>query len=250
MLAKRIIAALDIAGGRVVKGVNFQNIQDSGDPVDLAKRYVSEGMDEIVFLDIMATADRRKILSDLVKRVASEISIPFTVGGGLSDLDDMVSIIRNGADKIFINTYAVKHPEVIGKISDRIGSANTVIAIDAMYSNGKYRVCINGGSIDTGMDAIEWGKTVASLGAGELLVTSINTDGTMSGFDINLIRDMVENVDIPVIASGGAGGPGDFLGAFNAGADGALAASIFHRGIYSAVDIKKYLREHGINVRL
>jgi cyclase len=250
MLAKRIIAALDIADGRVVKGVNFQNIQDTGDPVDLAKRYVSEGMDEIVFLDIRATKDKRKILSELVRRVASEISIPFTVGGGLSDLEDMISIIRNGADKIFINTYGVKHPEIIVNISDLIGSANTVIAIDAMYRNGKYTVFTDGGSKDTGMDAIEWGKTAESLGAGELLVTSINTDGTMNGFDTNLIRSMVENVSIPVIASGGAGNPEDFLDAFNAGADGALAASIFHRRIYSAMDIKKYLAEHGINVRL
>ena len=158
MLAKRIIAALDIAGGRVVKGVNFENMKDSGDPVELAKRYVSEGMDELVFLDIKATQDKRKILSDLVKRVASEISIPFTVGGGLTDLDDMISIIRNGADKIFINTYAIKHPEIIKDISERIGTANTVIAIDAMLKNGKYTVYINGGSSDTGLGAIQWAR--------------------------------------------------------------------------------------------
>ena len=250
MLAKRIIAALDIAGGRVVKGVNFENIKDSGDPVELAKRYVSEGMDELVFLDIKATGEKRKILSDLVKRVASEISIPFTVGGGLSDLDDMISIIRNGADKIFINTYAVEHPEIIEKISDRIGSANTIIAIDSMFRNGNYTVYTNGGLKDTGMDALGWAKTAASLGAGELLVTSINADGTKTGFDVNLIRIIAENVDIPVIASGGAGKPEDFLNAFNAGADGALAASIFHNSIYSAVEIKNYLKENGINVRL
>ena len=250
MLAKRIIAALDIADGRVVKGVNFENIKDSGDPVELAKRYVSEGMDELVFLDIRATREKRKILSDIVRKVASEISIPFTVGGGLSDLDDMISIIRNGADKIFINTYAVEHPEIIKDISDRIGSANTVIAIDSMLIDGKYTVYIKGGSNDTGIDTVEWARTAASLGAGELLVTSINTDGTMKGFDVNLINRIVENVDIPVIASGGAGRPVDFLEAFNAGADGALAASIFHSGKCSPVDIKNYLRENGINVRL
>ena len=250
MLAKRIIAALDIAGGRVVKGVNFENIKDSGDPVELAKRYVSEGMDELVFLDIKATVDKRKILSELVKRIASEISIPFTVGGGLIELDDMVSIIRNGADKIFINTYAVQHPEIIESISDRIGTANTVIAIDAMFRDGKYNVYINGGSKDTGLDAVQWARKAASLGAGELLVTSINADGTMKGYDVNLLKAITGAVNIPVIASGGAGKPADFLDAFNAGADGALAASIFHRGIYSATDIKKYLMENGINVRL
>ena len=250
MLAKRIIAALDIAGGRVVKGVNFENIKDSGDPVELAKRYVSQSMDELVFLDIRATGEKRSILSDLVKRVASEISIPFTVGGGLSNLDDMISIIRGGADKIFINTYAVEHPDIIENISDRIGSANTVIAIDSMLRNGKYTVYTNGGSKATGINAVDWAITAASLGAGELLVTSINTDGTMKGFDVNLIKSIVENIDIPVIASGGAGSPEDFLDVFNAGADGALAASIFHSGTYSAIDIKYYLRENGINVRL
>ncbi len=250
MLAKRIIGALDIAGGRVVKGIKFENIHDSGDPVLLAKRYESEGIDELVFLDIRATNEHRSILASLAKRVASEIYIPFTVGGGLKNIDDMVSIIRNGADRIFINTYAVEHPEIIGKISDMIGSANTVIAIDSGRTKDGYYVYTHGGTVNTGMDTVTWAQKAESLGAGELLVTSINTDGTKNGFDTSLIEKITGMVNIPVIASGGAGSPEDFMKAFQAGADGALAASIFHEGKYRANDIKAYLKENGINVRL
>lgn len=250
MLAKRIIGALDIAGDRVVKGVNFENVRDSGDPIQLAKRYESEGIDELVFLDIRATREKRNIMNMLVERVASEIYIPFTVGGGLTDIETMVKIIRNGADRIFINTYAVEHPEIIGEISDRIGSANTVIAIDSGRYNGNYYVYTHGGTLNAGVDAISWAQKAESLGAGELLVTSINTDGTKKGFDTELIEKITGSVNIPVIASGGAGSPADFLGAFQAGADGALAASIFHEGKYTANEIKKYLKENGVNVRL
>jgi cyclase len=250
MLAKRIIAALDIAGGRVVKGVNFENVKDSGDPVELAKRYESEGIDELVFLDITATNENRNILAGLAEKVSLEINIPFTVGGGLKNVDNMVNIIRNGADKIFINTYAVDHPEIITEITDRIGSANTVIAIDAKYTDGKYYVYTHGGKQNTGIDALSWAKKAENLGAGELLVTSINTDGTMKGFDTELIGRLTNMVNIPVIASGGAGSPADFLKAFRAGSDGALAASIFHRGTYTANEIKVYLRENDVNVRL
>jgi cyclase len=250
MLAKRIIGALDIARGRVVKGINFENIHDSGDPVELAKRYEAEGMDELVFLDIMATKENRNILSELAGKVASEIYIPFTAGGGLKSIEDMVKIIRNGADKIFINTYAVEHPEIIEEISDKIGRANTVIAIDVYNRDGNYYVYTNGGTLNKMIDAISWAKKAEFLGAGELLVTSINRDGTKHGFDTGLITKISENVNIPVIASGGAGSPQDFLDIFNAGADGALAASIFHEGKYKANEIKEYLKENGVNVRL
>ncbi len=250
MLAKRIIGALDIAGGRVVKGINFVNIKDSGDPVLLAKRYESEGIDELVLLDIMATNEKRNPMAALVERVASEIYIPFTVGGGFRDIETMVDIIRNGADRVFINTYAVEHPEIIGKISDRIGSANTVIAIDSGIYNGNYCVYTHGGTLNTGIDTVSWAIRAEESGAGELLVTSINADGTKKGFDNALIEKITSSVNIPVIASGGAGSPEDFLGAFKSGADGALAASIFHEGKYTANEIKKYLKENGVNVRL
>ncbi len=250
MLAKRIIGALDIAGGRVVKGINFENIKDSGDPVQLAKRYESEGIDELVFLDINATNEKRGLMAALAQDIASEIYIPFTVGGGLTDVDTMVKIIRNGADRIFINTYAVEHPEIIGKISDRIGTANTVIAIDSGCHNGNYYVYSHGGTLNTGIETIAWAQKAEKLGAGELLVTSINRDGTKKGFDSALIKKITESVNIPVIASGGAGSPEDFLDIFKSGADGALAASIFHEEKYTANEIKKYLKENGVNVRL
>ncbi len=250
MLTKRIIAALDIANGRVVKGINFKNIKDSGDPLELSRRYEKEGIDELVFLDITATNEKRKIMTELVSRIASQIYIPFTVGGGLNSVDDMLSLIRNGADKIFVNTYAVENPDVISKIADRIGSANTVIAIDAQKINDEYYVFTHGGKKRTGINAIEWAEEVEKLGAGEILLTSINTDGTRNGFDTVLTYNVSNNVNIPVIASGGAGKPEDFLDIFKNGADAALAASIFHEEIYSVNEIKKYLMENGINVRL
>lgn len=250
MLAKRIIAALDVINNSVVKGVNFENIKNVDNPVELAKRYEKEGIDEIVFLDITATNQKRNIMKDIAKKVASEIYIPFTVGGGINSIENALDIIRSGADKIFINTYAIENPEIIRKLSDVIGSANTVIAIDAKYENNNYYVYSHGGKINTNKNLIDWAKTVEDYGAGELLVTSIDSDGTMKGYDNNLIKLLVNKINIPVIASGGAGKPEDFLNAFNAGADAALAASIFHFKIYSVKEIKNYLKENGINVRL
>ncbi len=250
MLAKRIIAALDVINNSVVKGVNFENIKNVDNPVELAKRYEKEGIDEIVFLDIAATNQKRNIMKDIAKKVASEIYIPFTVGGGINSIENALDIIRSGADKIFINTYAIENPEIIRKLSDVIGSANTVIAIDAKYENNNYYVYSHGGKINTNKNLIGWAKTVEDYGAGELLVTSIDSDGTMKGYDNNLIKLLVNKINIPVIASGGAGEPEDFLNVFKAGADAALAASIFHFKIYSVKEIKNYLKENGINVRL
>ncbi|MEM0139202.1 MAG: imidazole glycerol phosphate synthase subunit HisF [Ferroplasma sp.] len=250
MLTKRIIAALDIADGRVVKGINFNNIRDSGDPVELAKRYEKEGIDELVFLDINATNEHRHIIEGLASKIASEIYIPFTVGGGFNSVDDMVTVIRNGADKIFVNTYAVEHPGIIHEISDRIGSANTVIAIDTQKIEGKYYVYTHGGKKATSIGTVEWAKKAEELGAGELLLTSINTDGTRKGYDTEITGIVSNAVNIPVIASGGAGKPEDFLKVFNSGADAALAASIFHEKIYSVNEIKLYLKENGVNVRI
>jgi len=219
MLAKRIIAALDVINNSVVKGVNFENIKNVDNPVELAKRYEKEGIDEIVFLDITATNQKRNIMKDIAKKVASEIYIPFTVGGGINSIENALDIIRSGADKIFINTYAIENPEIIRKLSETIGSANTVIAIDAKYENNNYYVYSHGGKINTNKNLIDWAKTVEDYGAGEIMVTSIDSDGTMKGYDNNLIKLLVNKINIPVIASGGAGKPEDFLNAFNAGAD-------------------------------
>lgn len=250
MLAKRIIAALDVISNSVVKGVNFENIKTVNDPVKLAKRYEKEGIDEIVFLDITATNQKRNIMKDIAKKVASEIYIPFTVGGGINSIENALDIIRSGADKIFINTYAIENPGIIRKLSDVIGSANTVIAIDAKYENNNYYVYSHGGKINTNKNLIDWAKTVEDYGAGEIMVTSIDSDGTMKGYDNNLIKLLANKINIPVIASGGAGKPEDFLNVFNAGADAALAASIFHFKIYNIKEIKNYLKENDINVRL
>ncbi len=250
MPAKRIIAALDVINNSVVKGINFENIKNVDNPVELAKRYEMEGIDEIVFLDITATNEKRNILKNLVKNVASEIYIPFTAGGGINSVENALDIIRNGADKIFINTYAIENPAIVRKLSDVLGSANTVVAIDAKYENNNYYVYSHGGKINTGKNVIEWAKNVDDYGAGEVLITSINSDGTMKGYDNNLIELLSNKINIPVIASGGAGKPEDFLNAFKSGADGALAASVFHYKKYSVKEIKNYLKENGINVRL
>ncbi len=250
MPAKRIIAALDVINNSVVKGINFENIKNVDNPVELAKRYEMEGIDEIVFLDITATNEKRNILKNLVKNVASEIYIPFTAGGGINSVENALNIIRNGADKIFINTYAIENPAIVRKLSDVLGSANTVVAIDAKYENNNYYVYSHGGKINTGKNVIEWAKNVDDYGAGEVLITSINSDGTMKGYDNNLIELLSNKINIPVIASGGAGKPEDFLNAFKSGADGALAASVFHYKKYSVKEIKNYLKENGINVRL
>ncbi|NJE76206.1 imidazole glycerol phosphate synthase subunit HisF [Thermococcus sp. ES12] len=250
MLAKRIIAALDIKAGRVVKGIKFRNIRDAGDPVELAKRYEAEGIDEIVFLDITASYERRKILLGLVERIAGEIYVPFTVGGGIRTVEEAREIIKRGADKVFINTAAVERPELVREIAEIVGTANLVVAIDAKWNGSFWEVYTHGGRKPRGIDAVEWARRVEGLGAGEILLTSMDTDGTKEGFDIPLTRAVAEAVDIPVIASGGAGKPEHFYEAFKAGAEAALAASIFHYGEYTVGELKGYLAERGIPVRL
>ncbi|WP_258084150.1 imidazole glycerol phosphate synthase subunit HisF [Thermococcus thermotolerans] len=250
MLAKRVIAALDIKAGRVVKGIKFQNIRDAGDPVELAKRYESEGVDEIVFLDITASYEKRGILLELVERIAGEIYVPFTVGGGIRTVEEAREIIKRGADKVFINTAAVERPGLVREIAELVGSANLVVAIDAKWNGSFWEVYTHGGRKARGLDAVKWAKRVEELGAGEILLTSMDTDGTKEGFDVPLTKAVAEAVDIPVIASGGAGKPEHFYEAFKAGAEAALAASIFHYGEYTVGELKEYLAERGIPVRL
>ncbi|ACS34114.1 imidazole glycerol phosphate synthase subunit HisF [Thermococcus gammatolerans] len=250
MLAKRIIAALDIKEGRVVKGIKFKNIRDAGDPIELARRYEKEGIDEIVFLDITASYEKRGILLDLVERIAEEIYVPFTVGGGIRTVEEAREIIKRGADKVFINTAAVDRPELVREIAQVVGTANLVIAIDAKWNGSFWEVYTHGGRKARGIDALEWARTVERLGAGEILLTSMDTDGTKMGFDIPLTKAVAEAVDIPVIASGGAGRPEHFYEAFKAGAEAALAASIFHYGEYTVGELKEFLAERGIPVRL
>jgi len=250
MLAKRVIAALDIKGGRVVKGIKFKNIRDAGDPVELAKRYEEEGIDEIVFLDITASHERRKILFELVKRVAAEIYVPFTVGGGIREVDEMVEIIKAGADKVFVNTAAIENPHLILEASKVVGSANLVVAIDAKWNGAYWEVYTHGGKNPRGIDAVEWAVKVEKLGAGEILLTSMDTDGTQGGYDLKLTAEVVKTVNIPVIASGGAGHPAHLYEVFKVGAEAALAASIFHYGRYTVREVKEYLKRRGVNVRL
>jgi cyclase len=265
-LAKRIVPCLDVKDGRVVKGTHFVNLRDAGDPVELGKRYSEDGADELVFLDITASSERRDILKQLVRSVASEINIPFTVGGGLRNLEDAREILLNGADKTSLNTAAVENPSIITDIAETLGSQCVVIAIDAKRNfndleekitndtgEGEcwFEVYTYGGRKGTGLDAIAWAMEVAELGAGELLVTSMDRDGTKRGYDIPLTRTISERVKIPVIASGGAGGPVHFLEAFREGkADAALAASVFHYGNYPISVVKEYLRGKGVNVRI
>ncbi len=252
MVAKRIIPCMDVDKGRVVKGVNFVNIRDAGDPVELAQVYDEEGADELVFLDITATPEEREPLYRVVREVASTISIPFTVGGGVRSVDDFGRMLDSGADKVSINTTAVLKPEVISGASREYGSQAVVVAIDAKRRpEGWWEVYIAGGRKPTGLDAVEWARRAVELGAGEILLTSIDTDGTRRGYDLELTRAVVEAVSVPVIASGGAGEPRHFLEAFTkAGADAALAAGIFHYGVYRVREVKEYLRSHGVEVRL
>ena len=250
MLAKRIIAALDIKNGRVVKGVKFENIKDAGDPVELAERYEMEGIDEIVFLDITASYEKRKILINLVKKVAEKIFIPFTVGGGIREVDEVKELVKSGADKVFLNTRAVEDESIIGRITDILGSANLVIAIDAKWNGKFFEVYTHGGRKPTGIDAVWWARRVEELGAGEILLTSMDRDGTKSGYHLELTSSVVESVKIPVIASGGAGCKRHFLEVFNVGASAALAASIFHYEEVGIRELKLYLKEKGVKVRL
>lgn len=253
MHTKRIIPCLDVTGGRVVKGINFVNLRDAGDPVEVAKAYDIAGADELVFLDITASSDARNIMIDMVRRVAETVFIPFTVGGGIRTVDDFKAILREGADKISINSSAINTPELISDAADKFGSQCVVVAIDAKRraDGSGWNVYKNGGRIDVGLDAVEWAIKAANMGAGEILLTSMDCDGTKAGYDIELTRIISENVSIPVIASGGAGTKDHFYDALTEGkADAALAASLFHYKELEIVDLKQYLRDKDVAVRL
>jgi len=251
MLTKRIIPCLDIKDGRTVKGVNFINLVDAGDPVELAKAYVQQGADELVFLDITATLEKRRTLLELVKRVAAEINIPFTVGGGVHTLEDAIALLHAGADKLSLNTAAVENPSIITQLAKQFGSQCIVIAIDTKQVNGKWKVFTHGGHTPTDKDVLSWANEAEKLGAGEILLTSMNHDGTKKGFALELTRSISETCHIPVIASGGAGKKEHFLDVFKEGqADAALAASIFHFGEVPITGLKRYLRNEGIPIRL
>ena len=250
MLKKRIIPCLDIRDGRTVKGVNFVDIRDAGDAVELAKRYVQEGADELVFLDITATHEKRKTLSELVERISREINIPFTVGGGINSIEDVSVIIKAGADKVSINSSAVKHPELITAIAEQFGSQCVVVAVDTKLVNNEWIVYVNGGRIPTELKTMDWVKRAEQLGAGEILLTSMNHDGMKTGFAIELTRAVSEAVNIPVIASGGAGTMEHFREVFlQTKASAALAASIFHFGEIPIPELKNYLQTEKIPVR-
>lgn len=250
MLKKRIIPCLDIKDGRTVKGVNFIGLRDAGDPVELAKRYIDEGADELVFLDISATVEKRQTLKDLVVRIAKEINIPFTVGGGIQTLEQAVALIRAGADKISVNSTAVKRPELIGELTRTLGKQCVVVAIDSKKVNEEWFVCTHGGRTITAKRAIDWARMVERLGAGEILLTSMEKDGTKNGFDIGLTQMVSTQVNIPVIASGGAGKQADFLELFQqTQATAGLAASIFHFNEVPIPTLKYYLKHNQIPIR-
>ena len=253
MYAKRIIPCLDVKNGRVVKGVNFVNLTDAGDPVECAKVYDKAGADELVFLDITASSDARDTATDMVKKVAECVFIPFTVGGGIRTIADFRKILNAGADKVSVNSSAIKNPELIREAAKKFGSQCVVCAIDAKRKsdNSGWEVYLNGGRVNTGLDAVEWAKKAEMLGAGEILLTSMDCDGTKSGYDLELTKAVSESVNIPVIASGGAGNMQHFLDAFKDGkADAVLAASLFHFREIEIKDLKEFLKENGESVRL
>ncbi len=251
MLTKRIIPCLDIKEGRVVKGVKFLGLRDAGDPVEVAKIYDQQKADELVFLDITASFEARKTLVDLVEKIAENIYMPFTVGGGIRDINDIRDLLNAGADKVSINTAAVKFPELIADASKKFGSQCIVVAIDAKKNNDKWDVYINGGRTPAELEAVAWAKEAAKLGSGEILLTSMDYDGTKDGYDLALTKSIADSVNIPVIASGGAGKLEHFDDLFTkTGADAALAASIFHYAEYSVGEVKEYLKKKGIPVRL
>ena len=252
MLAKRIIPCLDIKDGRTVKGTNFINLRDAGDPVELAARYAEQGADELVFLDITATVEKRKTLAQLVKRIAHTINIPFIVGGGIKTLDDVSVLLNSGADKISINTAAFHNPPIITDIANAAGSQCVVLAIDTRKEDdGEWYVYLNGGRTKTSIKCFQWAKRAVELGAGEILLTSMNHDGTKAGFALEITRRLSDNLTVPVIASGGGGTMKHFVEVFkDAHADAALAASVFHFGEISIPALKPYLKQNGINVRL
>lgn len=250
MHAKRIIPCLDVNNGRVVKGVNFVNLVDAGDPVESAKAYNNAGADELVFLDITASSDNRHTVTQMVNRVAKEVFIPFTVGGGIRTVENFREILNAGADKVAVNSAAIKNPRLIADAAAKFGSQCVVCAIDAKKSESGWEVYLNGGRVNTKIDAVKWAKKAAELGAGEILLTSMDCDGTKNGYDIPLTKRISESVDIPVIASGGAGTPEHFYEALTAGkADAVLAASLFHFNEIKISELKKYLKEKGISVR-
>ncbi len=250
MLTKRIIACLDVDDGRVVKGKRFVDLRDAGDPAELAAAHAERGADEIVLLDIIATHQGRATLLDVVRRTARQLFVPFTVGGGIRTLDDAAAVFDAGADKVAVNSAAVRHPELIGEIAARFGSQAVIVAIDAKRNNGRAEVLVAGGRIATGLDAVAWAREAERRGAGEILLTSMDRDGTGSGFDCELTASVAGTLSIPVIASGGAGSVLDFVKVFETGrADAALAASIFHFGATSIVDLKQQLASAGVSVR-
>ena len=250
MLKKRIIPCLDILDGRTVKGVNFINLKDAGDPVELAKTYIEQGADELVFLDITATIEKRKALAELVEKIAAQINIPFTVGGGINDVKDVATLIKAGADKISINSAAVKHPSIISEIASKFGSQCVVVAIDAQKTEMGWEVFINGGRKPMQLETVAWAIEAEKLGAGEILLTSMDSDGTREGFAIDITAAVSANVNIPVIASGGAGTMRHFKDVFiNTDCSAALAAGVFHSGLMDIRQLKNYLKSEKINVR-
>ena len=253
MFTKRIIPCLDVHGGRVVKGVNFVNLRDAGDPVEIAAAYDKAGADEVVFLDITASSDARATVVDMVRRVAEKVFIPFTVGGGIRTVEDFRALLREGADKISVNSAAIMRPELISEAADKFGSQCVVVAIDAKRrtDGSGWNIYKNGGRVDMGIDAVEWAMKAERMGAGEILLTSMDCDGTKEGYDLALTRTVGEHVSIPVIASGGAGTKEHFLEAFTKGkADAVLAASLFHYKELEIRELKEYLQKQGIPVRL
>ena len=253
MFTKRIIPCLDVKDGRVVKGVNFVDLRDAGDPVEIAAAYDKAGADEVVFLDITASSEQRNTVVDMVRRVAEQVFIPFTVGGGIRTVDDFKALLREGADKISVNSAAIDNPRLISDAADKFGSQCVVVAIDAKKraDGGGFNIYKHGGRLDCGIDAVEWALQVEKLGAGEILLTSMDQDGTKAGFDLELTKSISDAVNIPVIASGGAGTMEHFKDALTVGgADAALAASLFHYKELEIIDLKKYLRDEGIPVRL
>lgn len=251
MITKRIIPCLDIKDGRTVKGINFENIKDAGDPVELAIEYGKQGADELVFLDITATNEKRKTLSELVTRIAKHINIPFTVGGGISSVEDVSVLLNAGADKISVNTSAVKNPQLIKELANQFGSQCVVLAIDTKFENNDWYVYLNGGRVKTDLKTMDWARQAVELGAGEILLTSMNNDGTKDGFAIDITKQISEAVNVPVIASGGAGNMKHFKDIFENGkADAALAASVFHYKEIGIPELKKYLKSNNIEIRI
>ena len=248
-VAVRVIPCLDVADGRVVKGVNFLNLRDAGDPVELARKYYEQGADEITFLDVTATVDNRATTYDVVRATAEQVFIPLTVGGGVRSADDVARLLASGADKVGVNSAAIARPELVGEIADRFGAQVLVLSLDVKRSGGRFVVTTHGGRTETDLDALDWAREAIERGAGELLVNSIDADGTKRGFDLELVSAMRELSHVPVIASGGAGGVGDFAPAIAAGADAVLAASVFHNGELTVGDVKQALSDSGMVVR-